>query len=302
MIDNVSVVIPCFNEAGTIAGIIETLLKINNKWEIIVVDDGSTDKSPEILNQYEVKVIRNPYNLGYGTSLKKGIIEASRDYIVLMDGDGQHNPSDIPKLLEYIDKYDMVVGARVNNSSLSKVRSISNYFLKLLAEFLTKQKIKDLTSGFRAFKRASVLPLLPLSPPRFSFSTTLTVCMIKSSMVIKYVDLETIVNRKHGKSSINLFFDGMRFINIMIKIIMLFSPQAIFLPFGIAGLAVSLVLTIYQLVNHWKFSPNVGIFYLASIFTILLGLIAEQITNLRFELIEVSREKNRSENYKTTAS
>lgn len=297
MIDNVSVVIPCYNEAETISGIINKLKEMNSKWEIIVIDDGSTDDSYEIIKQSKVVMIRNPYNLGNGASVKKGIAKATKDYVVLMDGDGQHDPSDIPKLLEHIDKYDMVVGSRVYNGSLSKVRHLSNYCLKLLAGYLTKQKIGDLTSGFRAFKREAAIPFLPLFPNRFSYPTTLTICFIKNSMLIKYIDLKTIVRRNHGKSSINLFFDGMRFINIVIKIIMLYSPQAILLPFGLAGLAVAIALTIYQLVNHAKFSPNVGIFYLASVLTIILSLIAEQITNLRHELIELSKDKKQNINH-----
>ncbi|OPY55717.1 MAG: Undecaprenyl-phosphate 4-deoxy-4-formamido-L-arabinose transferase [Pelotomaculum sp. PtaU1.Bin035] len=296
MIDNVSVVIPCYNEAKTISSIIDKIKEINSIWEIIVIDDGSTDDSYDIIKQYEVIIIKNPYNLGMGASVKKGIIKATREYVVLIDGDGQHDPSDIPKLLEYVDEYDMVVGSRVNNGSLSKVRCISNYFLKSFAQQITKQKISDLTSGFRAFKRDLVLPYLPLFPNRFSYSTTLTICMIKSSMNIKYVNLSTIVGRKHGKSSINLFFDGMKFINIIIKIIMLYSPQTILMPFGIAGLAIAIALTVYQLVNHSKFSPNVGIFYLAGVLTILLSLIAEQITNLRYELIELSKDSNKNRN------
>jgi glycosyltransferase involved in cell wall biosynthesis len=218
-------------------------------------------------------------------------MEATREFVVIIDSDGQHDPSDIPKLLEYVGAYDMVVGSRVNRGSLSKVRNLGNFFLKHLAQYLTKQKIGDLTSGFRAFSRASVLPFLPLFPARFSSSTTLTLCMIKSSMSIKYVELETIIRRRQGKSSIKPLFDGLRFINIMIRVIMLYSPMTIFLPLGVAGFTVSVALTIYKLAYFHRFTPNIGIFYVVSIFTILLSLIAEQIANMRFELVELSKER-----------
>jgi len=291
LLDNLSVVIPCYNESAIIADIIEKLMSINSKWEIIIINDGSTDNSLELISKYPIKLINNHYNTGNGASVKKGILAATREYVVLMDGDGQHDPGDIPKLLEYVNRYDMVVGARINKKALSRIRSLGNFLMIRLAEYLTKQRIGDLTSGFRVFKRSAALPFLPLFPARYSYPTTLTLCMIKSGMNIQYVYLDSIVRRKQGKSSLNPLMDGMRFINIMIRVIMLYSPQTIFLPVGILVLLVSIVLTVHKMIFFHRFTPNIGLFYLASLFTILFGLLAEQIANMRFELIEMTRDR-----------
>lgn len=295
MLNSVSVIIPCYNESPTIGGVIENLLAINGRWEIIVIDDGSTDESAQLIRSYPVKVIKNQYNMGNGASIKKGIMAATREYVVLMDGDGQHDPGDVPRLLEHIGNYDMVVGTRNNKKALSRVRSFGNFLMIRLAQYLTRQKIGDLTSGFRVFRRSAALPYLPLFPARFSYPTTLTLCMIKSGMNIKYVYLDTIVRRKHGQSSVSPLMDGMRFVNIMIKVVMLYSPQTIFLPIGIFGLIISVLLTIYKMTLFHRFTPNIGIFYLASIFTIMFALLAEQIANMRFEFIEYTRERYNSD-------
>jgi glycosyltransferase involved in cell wall biosynthesis len=183
---DVSVIIPVYNEADNIVGVIDRLISVvGREAEIIVVDDGSTDGSGELVASKGVKVIRHPYNKGNGSAVKTGIRNATRDILVLMDGDGQHKAEDIPKLLEKIGEYDMVIGARTFQSAQSAPRFTYNKMLNFVASYLTGHKVKDLTSGFRAIKRELAKKFLYLLPNTFSYPSTITVAMIKAGWSLK---------------------------------------------------------------------------------------------------------------------
>jgi len=281
---NVAVVLPVYNEAECIGGLIERIKKVNSAFEVIVVDDASGDNSAQVARSAGARVVTHPYNRGNGASIKTGVRSTDRDIVVLMDADGQHNPEDIPGLLKFLPEYDMVVGARSRNAKVSKYRGLGNFLLKKIAEFLSEHKIADLTSGFRAVKRAKFLEMIYLLPERYSYPTTITIAFFKSGLLIKYVMLDTIGRRSKGASNIKPIRDGLRIIKIILRIIMLFDPQKVFFPLSMFLIFSGLVFAAYTIICFASIRNFSVTMILAGIFTFLFGLLAEQISLLRRDI------------------
>ena len=165
-------------------------------------------------------VYRHPYNIGNGAAIKSGIRIASGRTLVFMDADGQHNPEDLNKLIEYIPEFDMVVGARPKGGQASWVRALGNRIYNRLASYVTNFCIQDLTSGFRAIKTDIAHNLLYLLPNTYSYPTTLTLGVLRTGKSVKYVPVKRQA-RKMGKSEIKIVRDGVRFFMIIIKICIL---------------------------------------------------------------------------------
>jgi glycosyltransferase involved in cell wall biosynthesis len=278
----VSVVLPVFNEA---AGLAELIGKIHDlklpRTEVIVVDDGSSDKSAEIALGAGANVIRHPYNIGNGAAIKSGMRAARGRLIVLMDGDGQHQPEDIPNLLAEAANYHMVVGARAKGSKLRLHRYAANTIYNLLASYVTQFKVKDLTSGFRALSRRDALRFIDLLPNTFSYPTTLTLAFLRSGMTVKYVPIQTLY--RAGQSKISLVTDGVRFFLIIAKIATLFSPFRIFLPVSAFFFFTGFGYYLYTYITEHRFT-NMGVFLLTTaVIVFMLGLVSEQIALLRME-------------------
>lgn len=282
---NVSVIIPVYNEADNIVGVIDRLISVvGGEAEIIVVDDGSTDGSGELIASKGVRIIRHPYNKGNGSAVKTGIRNATRDILVLMDGDGQHKPEDIPKLLEKIGEYDMVIGARTFQSAQSAPRFTYNKMLNLVAGYLTGHKVKDLTSGFRAIKRELAKKFLYLLPNTFSYPSTITVAMIKAGYSVGFVPL--VFEARRGNSKIRPIQDGLRFLMIVLRISTLFAPIRVFLPVSLFFFLGGVGWYIYTFLMYHRFT-NLSLFMLSTaVIVFMLGLVAEQISQLRFDRTE----------------
>ena len=213
----ISIVIPVFNEAEILATLLGKVQALElPQAEIIVVDDGSADGSAEIALNAGVSVVRHPYNIGNGAAIKSGIRAARGKLIVLMDGDGQHKPEDIPNLLAEATNYHMVVGARAKGSKLRFHRYAANLLYNLLASYVTKFNVQDLTSGFRVLSRRDALRFIDLLPNTFSYPTTLTLAFLRSGLTVKYIPIQTLY--RAGQSKISLVTDGIRFLLIITKI------------------------------------------------------------------------------------
>jgi glycosyltransferase involved in cell wall biosynthesis len=278
----VSIVLPVFNEA---AGLAELIGKIHDlklpRAEVIVVDDGSSDQSAEIALSAGANVIRHPYNIGNGAAIKSGMRAARGRLIVLMDGDGQHKPEDIPNLLAETTKYDMVVGARAKGSKLRLHRYAANTIYNLLASYVTQFKVKDLTSGFRVLSRRDALRFIDLLPNTFSYPTTLTLAFLRSGLTLNYVPIQTLY--RAGQSKISLVSDGVRFFLIIAKIATLFSPFRIFLPVSAFFFFTGFGYYLYTYITEHRFT-NMGVFLLTTaVIVFMLGLVSEQIALLRME-------------------
>ncbi|HUR71511.1 MAG TPA: glycosyltransferase family 2 protein [Candidatus Limnocylindrales bacterium] len=283
-----SVIIPIFNEAENLKKLIGRIRAIElPDSEILVVDDGSCDGSAEIAMAAGANVVRHPYNIGNGAAIKSGMRAAKGKFIVLMDGDGQHKPEDIPKLLADADVFHMVVGARAKGSRLRMHRNLANMVYNLLASYVTHFKVEDLTSGFRAMRRRDALRFIDLLPNTFSYPTTLTLAFLRSGLTIKYVPIQTLY--RAGQSKISLVTDGIRFLLIITKIATLFAPFRIFLPVSVFFFLGGIGNYIYTYVTQNRFT-NMSVFALTtSVIIFMLGLISEQIALLRMERQDAGR-------------
>ena len=279
----VSVVIAALNEGATIGAIIAAIKAVGPSFEVIVVDDGSTDDTAAQAAKAGAKVIRHPYNLGNGASIKAAVMAAQGDVVVMIDADGQHPPEAIPSLLEPIGEYDMTVGARIPGSNTSRVRRFGNFFLNFIGSWISGRKIDDLTSGFRAIKRKPLLEYLHLFPRRFSYPTTITMAMIQGNYFVKFVPVPGIKRREFGQSSIKPISDFLRFINIMARLVIVFSPQRFFLPLSLTFVVCGLLMATYQIVKHGAVLGSSVLLLISGLLFFCFGLIAEQIAALRRE-------------------
>lgn len=278
----ISIVIPAKNEAQGLAGLLPELKSLFPDAEIIVVDDGSTDGTPEICRENGVVTVTHPYSRGNGASIKSGARRASRDIIVFMDGDGQHKASDVARLLEKQEEgFDMVVGARDNGSQASMGRFVANSFYNRMSSWISGHPIPDLTSGFRAVRKARFMEFLYLLPNGFSYPTTITMAFFRAGYGIAYLPIEA--NRRLGKSHINLIRDGIRFLIIIFKIGTLYSPLKIFLPISFTFFMTGLLYYLYTFVTAHSFTNMSAVLFITSVIVFLIGLVSEQITALMYK-------------------
>ena len=278
---SVSVVIPCHNEAELVGDVIGKLQGFDFIKEIIVVDDGSTDDTANVARQAGADVVEHPYNLGNGAAIKSGARRARGDVIVFMDSDGQHPPEEIPNLLEHIPRYDMVVGARVKASRVSRFRSVGNFILNRYARWIAGYPIVDLTSGFRAIKRQHFLEFISILPQRYSYPTTITIAMFCEGHFVKYVPMPSIQRRVAGKSGIKPFRDGFRFLHIIMRITMLFKPLRVFMPVALLLASSGAALGAFQYWNSGGIREGTGLLWFSGFMCLLLGLLSDQLADLR---------------------
>jgi len=279
----ISIIIPAYNEELVIAAILNQLLEMPQIDEIIVVDDGSSDKTANIVQTYTDKgviLVQHPYNIGNGAAVKSGVRRASGDIIVLMDADGQHPPSEIPTMLSYLDKYDMIVGARSHGTVSVWWRDIANQVFNLYASYLIGYRIPDLTSGFRVIRADRIRAFLFLFPNGFSYPTTITVSMFRAGFPVKYHPF--VSPARIGTSKINIIRDGFRFLLILTRLAVFFVPLKVFLPLSAICFFPGVFYTLFTLVTASRFSGFGSLLTTLGMLILLLGLIAEQISMIRY--------------------
>ncbi|MDL2124886.1 MAG: glycosyltransferase family 2 protein [Deltaproteobacteria bacterium] len=281
----VSVIIPAHDEAQTIGDLVSKTRAIYPDFEVIVINDGSTDDTAAVARDAGAKVFSHPYNIGNGAAVKSGIRIASSKILVFMDGDGQHDPDDIAKLLEHFPEFDMVVGARSKADHASLGRTFGNTAYNWLASYVAKFRVEDLTSGFRAVKADIAHNLLYLLPNTYSYPTTLTLSVLRNGRTVKYVPIKAKM-RKSGKSGINIFKDGIRFFMIIVKICTLFSPFRIFLPVSFLTFLTGLFYYLYTFCMWGRFTNMSALLFTTSMVIFMMGIVSEQICQMRFDRSE----------------
>lgn len=280
----VSIVLPAFNEEKGLDRLLPELRKLYPTYEIVVIDDGSTDSSKSICIKNSVKVFSHPYPMGNGAAIKSGARHASSDILVFMDADGQHNPEDIKLLVEKLcnEQYDMVVGARVLSTHSSSMKRAGNWFYNRFASIMTGHTILDLTSGFRAVKADIFRKFLYLLPNGFSYPTTSTMAFFRSAHPVGYITIHAGIRQQGTHSKINIFKDGIRFFVIILKIGALFSPMRLFLPLSAVIFLMGLSHYAYTYITENRFTNMSALLIISSLMIFLIGILSEQISSLHY--------------------
>lgn len=252
-----------------------------NIYEIIIINDGSTDNTLEILKQSQAIIINHPHNIGYGGSLKDGIKAAQYDTIVITDADGTYPLDQIPKLLkEYQKGFDMVVGARTGKYYQGSILKFPlRRILRFIVEFSAERKISDINSGLRIFSKAKVIPMLGRLCNTFSFTTSMTLGFMMSGFFVKYINIP--YHQRIGKTKVKLFKDSLRTLQYILQAINYYNPIKLFLLFTGFCLSLSVFFFTIALITHVKtlFSLGVGA-SIAGLLVLCFGLLADLLKQI----------------------
>jgi glycosyltransferase involved in cell wall biosynthesis len=278
----VSIVIPVYNEEKAIGGDLDTIMATMKgsgyTYEVIVVDDGSTDRTGDIARAKGVKVIQHPINRGTGAARRTGIVQTQGEIIVMTDGDGTYPNQDIPRLLEYLPAFDQVVGARTSEQGTFRfLRAPAKWFIRKLACYLTGMDIPDLNSGLRAFKREVMLKFLYLIPDGFSCVSTMTLAFLCNGYTIKYVPID--YYKRIGRSKFHPINDTYNYLLTVVRMVMYFNPLKVFLPASLFLILIGTYKLIRDmLVYRTLYFPGVTIMIvLTAIQVTAIGLLADLI-------------------------
>jgi glycosyltransferase involved in cell wall biosynthesis len=279
--NSVTIVVPAFNEGDSIGRVVNALRAAADWHEVLVIDDGSSDGTGTAAQEAGARVIRHPYNKGNGASIKTAIRAAGSEWIAIVDGDGQHHPEDAALLVSRLGEYDLVVGARQPTTQATTGRRLGNAVLNWLASYLTERHIPDLTSGFRAARREYLLEFIHLLPNGFSTPTTTTLAFLKAGYNVAFEPIEA--RARVGASKIRLASDGAKFLLILLKVITIFSPLRIFAPVSVWSFVIGAAYGAWNFIYHARIPNGAVLLLMFSILIMLVGLISEQISTLRFE-------------------
>jgi glycosyltransferase involved in cell wall biosynthesis len=279
--DSVTIVVPAFNEGESIGRVVSELRAAARWHDVLVIDDGSTDGTGRAAQEAGARVVRHPYNKGNGASIKTAIRAATSEWIAIIDADGQHPPADTERLTERLGEYDLVIGARHPLTQATRGRWLGNAILNWLASYLTEREIPDLTSGFRAARRECLVEFIHLLPNGFSTPTTTTLAFIKAGYNVAFEPIDA--RARVGTSKIRLASDGAKFLLILLKVITIFSPLRIFAPVSVVSFALGTAYGAWNFIYHGRIPNGAVVLLLFSILIMLVGLVSEQISTLRFE-------------------
>ena len=287
---DISLIIPCYNEEKNIEALLTKICadEFLKNVEIIVVNDGSKDNTGSILKKFSnISVLTHPTNFGYGQALITGMKSANRSNIVWVDGDGQHQIEDVVRLSKNLlpEEVDFVIGERGKSSLQSGSRVLGKYFLRVLVKFSGVTTIHDFNSGLRGFKTKVIQKYWHLLKGGFGASTTTTLILDGRGYFGKCIEITTL--ERDGHSSLNQVSDGFRTLLLIIRSMLLFRPLKFFLSIGFlflfSGLSYGLIITF----NEGTGFPVFGaILFITGVLTLLLGLVSDQISQLRLEKFE----------------
>jgi glycosyltransferase involved in cell wall biosynthesis len=281
---SVSIVLPAFNEALGLEKLLPELKESCKEFEILVINDGSTDGTVAVCEKNDVRVISYPYSQGNGAAIKHGCRHAKGNIIVFMDADGQHSVEDIPRFLDRLEQgYDMVVGARQVDSHSSLLKRIGNTFFNRFASLMVGHKIMDLTSGFRVVRKETFRKFLYLMPNGFSYPTTSTMAFFRSGHPVGYITIRAGHRSQGTHSNIKVLKDGVRFLVIILKIGSLFSPMRLFLPISLVLFLTGVGYYVYTYIVYTRFTNMSALLMLSSLMIFLIGILSEQVASLHYK-------------------
>ena len=279
--ESVTIVVPAFNEGASIGSVVSALRAAAQWHDVLVIDDGSTDGTGAAAADAGARVVRHPYNKGNGAAVKTAIRSSTSDWILIIDGDGQHRAEDARRLVARLGEYDLVIGARDPQTQATAGRRLILAGLNWLASYLTERTIPDLTSGFRAARRDYLLEFIHMLPNGFSTPTTTTLAFVKAGYNVAFEPIGALP--RVGTSKIRLGSDGAKFLLILLKVITIFSPLRIFAPVSAASFAIGAVYGAWNYAYHARIPNGAVLLLMFSVIVILVGLVSEQIATLRFE-------------------
>lgn len=280
--EKLSIILPAKNEAANLRNLLPEIQARMPGVELIVVNDGSTDDTAAICRQYGTQLVTHPYSMGNGAAVKAGARAAKGEILVFMDADGQHQPQDIPLLLEKLSQgYDMVVGARSRRSQAGMHRAFANGFYNRLASWMVGQNVADLTSGFRAVRADKFRNFIYLLPNGFSYPTTITMSFFRAGYGVGYVPIHAL--ERIGNSHMRIVRDGVRFLLIIFKIGSLYSPLKLFFPISMFFFLLGCGNYLYTFLTLHRFTNMSALLFITAIFIFLVGLVSEQITMLAYK-------------------
>jgi glycosyltransferase involved in cell wall biosynthesis len=282
----ITVVIPAYNEEAAIGATIDTLREVlasnvQGDYEILVVDDGSADRTGAVARARGAEVVRNPHNVGYGRALKRGIRAARFDTICIIDADLTYPAEALPELLTtYGQGFDMVVGARQGHHYYgSAIKGPLRRVLQMLVEFAASRRVPDANSGLRVFSRRTITPHLDHLSDVFSFTTSLTLAYMMTGLFVKFIPVE--YHARVGSTKVRLFKDSIRTLLFICRGIMYYNPLKIFLLFSLACVTGALLGFLVALVTglNAPYYLSIGSLLLA-VLMFGLGLVAELLRQI----------------------
>ncbi|MGW8315745.1 MAG: glycosyltransferase family 2 protein [Bacteroidales bacterium] len=274
-----TVIIPAFNEADIIRKTLDSIIDegLQERYEIIVVDDGSEDNTAEIIKEYPLRLLRHHTNKGYGAALKTGIRAAKGEFVIIMDSDGQHDPGYIGQIEAMLSEFDMVIGDRSKSSYQVSTRKAGKRLIRWVGEYVVEQKLPDYNSGYRGFHRSIIEGMLHLMPNGFSFSTTSTLAFLKEGYNIGTIEIE-VYKREGRKSNVKMFRDGSKTMLLLFRIIMLFNPLKVFFPTSLITFLLGIVFGVIGYIQYERFSNGAVVLTTLGMFLFFIGLVADQIS------------------------
>jgi glycosyltransferase involved in cell wall biosynthesis len=277
----VTVVIPAFNEEKTVAEVIREIREHVPLARVLVIDDGSTDGTRGAAEQAGADVISHPLNKGNGACIKTALRSVPGGIVAILDGDGQHNPAELPGMLEHLERFDLVVGYRTfAQGEGSCLRNFGNVVLRRLASFLAERDIPDLTSGFRAFRHDKATAFMHLYPNGYSFPSTSTLAFIAAGFDVDFIPINVRARQSDTESKLRPFRDGFRFLQFILRIITMSNPNKIFFPVGLVMVFLGILLTIRNLILFGQFSSGVVLLLAGGMNIIFFGLVLDQFAVL----------------------
>jgi glycosyltransferase involved in cell wall biosynthesis len=280
-LDPATIIIPACNEEDAIGEVLTEMQSVMDaipiQYQLLVIDDGSTDATAEAARAVGVQVLQHPENRGYGAALKTGIRHAQHNTIVITDADGTYPNEDIPAMLAEATYYDMVVGARTGEQvQIPLARRPAKWAINTLANWMAGVKIPDLNSGLRVFRKEVAQQFFPILPDGFSFTTTITLAMLERGYKVKYIPIN--YHKRAGRSKIRPIYDTLNFIQLVLRTTMYFAPLKVFLPIAIALAILGIAIMVYsKIVLDRLMDVTVVVTFLAALQIAMAGLLADLV-------------------------
>lgn len=285
----VTILLPAYNESGALPSVVEGIRRAmdgtGKHYEILLVDDCSTDDTARVAAGLNLRVFRHIFNQGSGAARRTGIREARGETIVMLDADGTYEPACIPELLQYIPEYDQVNGARTSEQGTMRLlRRPAKWFIRRLAMYLSGQQIPDLNTGLKAFKRSKMMHYLWLLPDGFSCVTTMTLAFLTNGHAVKYVP--TPYYKRIGHSKFHPVKDTVKYVSTVIRMCAYFRPLRVFGPVAFVFFVLAGIKVIYGLISdeHSLFAGSTIVLLCTGVMIGAVGILLDVIVSQRKEM------------------